>query len=65
MANNAGFKFIFQRTAKTAPQSKPPDSPQSSHGTVRILMRDGKWLVQPSERPGPRNPGSGSRSSSD
>jgi hypothetical protein len=62
MANNAGYKFIFQqRTAKTAPQTKPPDSP---HGRVRVLMH-GKWLVQPSERPELRNPGSIVRSSSE
>jgi hypothetical protein len=30
MANNTGFKFIFQqRTAKTAPQPELPDSPLS------------------------------------
>jgi hypothetical protein len=45
MANNAGFKFIVQRSAKTAPQPQPPDSPQSLHAPVRVLMRDGKWLV--------------------
>ena len=38
----------FHPTAKTAPQPQPSDT---LHGTVRILMRDGKWLVKPGERP--------------
>jgi hypothetical protein len=62
MAHNAGFKFIFQRSAKTAPQPKPPDSP---HGNVRVLMQNGKWLVKPGERPELRNTGSAARSSSE
>jgi hypothetical protein len=37
MANNTGFKFIFQqRTAKTVPQPQPPDT---LHAPVRVLMR--------------------------
>jgi hypothetical protein len=63
MANNGGFKFIFQqRTAKTAPQPQPSDT---LLGTVRTLMRDGKWLVKPGERPELRNTGSAARSSSE
>jgi hypothetical protein len=55
MANNAGYKFIFQQRTKTAPQPQPPDSPESLHAPVRVLMRDGKWLVQPGDRPERRN----------
>jgi hypothetical protein len=51
MANNAGFKFVFQQPiAKTAPQPQPEPS-SSCDGTVRILMRDGRWLVEPGESP--------------
>jgi hypothetical protein len=34
-------------------------NPSDVHGTVRILMRDGKWLVKPGERPEVRNDGRG------
>jgi hypothetical protein len=36
-----------------------------THGTVRILMRDGKWLVRPGGRPAPRKSGSAARPSSE
>jgi hypothetical protein len=65
MANNTRFKFIWQRSTKTAPQPQPPDMPQSLHASVRILMRDGKWLVEPGERPERRDDGPADRPSSE
>jgi hypothetical protein len=63
MPHNAGFKFaLYQRYQRTAKATQPPDSPQ---GAVRVLMRDGKWLVQPGERPALCNDGSSTRSSSE